>query len=137
MEHRSPARPEPKGPRWRIPVADVNPTRKRIYVCHLFGKMVNPKISQKGSYGQVTTCHFQMAVIDSDNPFGKLSQDKADLVKAALWRKLEAELSAPISSATHPLAFMSWTYAEKILRISCCDGNLPERLVRAIESIKP
>lgn len=67
-----------------------------------------------------------MAVIDTDKLLDKLSKEKADLAKTALWNELNTQLSTPTNSGSSPPAFMFWTYAEQIFRIICCNENSSE-----------
>lgn len=78
LERLSPARSESKKPRRRIQ-ATVNQNKKRMRFAtpeQLKKKMTTFKTSQKGSYRQMTATHLQMAVIDTENPLGKLTPGK-------------------------------------------------------------
>ena len=90
------------------------------------------------SYKDATLSYLKVAIIDKDNPYGKIPKDKEILVKKSLRGELDKIiLSTPGTSTMKPPMFRSWTYSGEIIRIVCEDDNTLGWLTKAVEDLRP
>lgn len=97
-----------------------------------------PSDAPTTSYKDATLSHLKVAIIDKDNPYGKIPKAKEVLVKKALTGELDKFIfSTPGSSTSRPPVFRSWTYSGEIVRIVCEDENTLEWLTKSVASLRP
>lgn len=91
------------------------------------------------SYKEAALGHLKVAIIDKDNPSGKIPKDKEVLIKKLLMGELDKILfTAPTpSSTTKPPTFRSWTYSGEIIRVFCEDEETRSWLTTTVGSLRP
>lgn len=91
------------------------------------------------SYREAALSHLRVAIIDKDNPYGKMSKDREVLVKRTLGGELDKIiLSTPAPDKTiKPPTFRSWTYAGEIIRVFCEDEYTLGWLTDTVGGLRP
>lgn len=98
----------------------------------------HPSAAPPTSYKDATLSHLKVAIIDKDNPYGKIPKAKEVLVKKALTGELDKNiLSTPASSSARPPVFRSWTHSGEIVRIVCEDEDTLRWLTETVANLRP
>ncbi|KAK5648130.1 hypothetical protein RI129_003022 [Pyrocoelia pectoralis] len=88
------------------------------------------------SYKQAVERQLRVAIIDSNNPLGKLTANQAGMVQSHLAKVLDQHLFA-LTGATLAPTFRGWRYSGEILRISCDNNHSLEWLKKAVGNLPP
>lgn len=91
----------------------------------------------KRAYSEVATAHLRVAIIDSTDPLGKMSKERADLVKAKLLGAVDDFLFAEPPATVPTPDFGGCSHRFDIFYITCCDSATLEWLRKTIESFPP
>lgn len=89
------------------------------------------------SYKEAAESHLRTAIIDKDNPYGKISGEREALIKKKLTEELDSILLSPSASGSKPPTFRSWTYSGEIIRVVCEDESTLAWLTEAVCGLKP
>ncbi|CAH1105879.1 unnamed protein product [Psylliodes chrysocephalus] len=94
------------------------------------------KVLSGKSYKDAATSHLKVAIIDKDNPYGKITTEKAILVKKTLMGELDKTILSASCSKTKPPIFRSWTHSGEIIRVTCDDDLTLEWLKTKVPTLK-
>ncbi|XP_072375605.1 uncharacterized protein [Diabrotica undecimpunctata] len=89
------------------------------------------------SFAEATLRHLKVAIIDKLNPYGKVTADRANLIKQSLIEELDRTILSPSSSQVKAPTFKSWTYSGEIIRVVCDDDEALAWLEKATSDLKP
>jgi len=96
---------------------------------------VAPLVSHKKSYKDAANSHLRVAIIDKENPYGKLPADKEAILKKTLLEELDNTIMSASSSSSKPPTFSSWSYSGEIIRITCDDDSSLAWLTTKVEAL--
>ncbi|KAK5650455.1 hypothetical protein RI129_001484 [Pyrocoelia pectoralis] len=88
------------------------------------------------SYKEAAERQLRVAVIDTNNPVGKLSANQAEMVKNEL-AKIIDQLFYATESTTPAPTFKGWRYSGEILRISCENNYSLEWFKKVVSDLPP
>lgn len=96
---------------------------------------VAPLVSHTKSYKDAANSHLRVAIIDKENPYGKLPADKEAILKTTLLEELDNTIMSASSSSSKPPTFSSWSYTGEIVRITCDDDSSLAWLTTKVEAL--
>ncbi|CAH1100208.1 unnamed protein product [Psylliodes chrysocephalus] len=73
------------------------------------------------SYKDAATSPLKVAIIDKDNPYGKITTKREILVKKIPMGELDKTILSASCSKTKPPIFRSWSRSGEITRVTCDD----------------
>ncbi|CAH1100892.1 unnamed protein product [Psylliodes chrysocephalus] len=82
------------------------------------------------------TIHLKVAIIDKDNPYGKITTEREILVKKTLMGELNKTILSASCSKTKPPTFRSWIHSDEIIRVTCDDDLTLEWLKTKVPTLK-
>ncbi|CAH1101872.1 unnamed protein product [Psylliodes chrysocephalus] len=80
--------------------------------------------------------HLKVAIIDKDNPYGKITTVREILVKKTLMGELDKTILSASCSKTKPPTFRSWTHSGAIITVTCDDDLTLEWLKTKVTTLK-
>ncbi|CAH1113930.1 unnamed protein product [Psylliodes chrysocephalus] len=88
------------------------------------------------SYKDAATSNLKIAIIDKDNPYGKITTKREVLVKKTLMGELDKTILSASCSKTKPPTFRSWSYSGEIIRVTYDDDLTLEWLKTKVPTLK-
>ncbi|CAH1109587.1 unnamed protein product [Psylliodes chrysocephalus] len=99
-------------------------------------KVMDHKVLSGISYKDAAKSHLKVAIIDKDNPYGKITTEREILVKKTPMVELDKIILSASCSKTNPPTFRSWSHSGEIIRVTCDDDLTLEWLKTKVPTIK-